>query len=492
MNLAAITSGIILMAASAWLITSASFHPPLSTLAIGITLVRAAGLLRAIFRYLERYLTHTAIFAQLTQIRVNLYKFALMKFPLKSGETGEAELLHDLTVGADQLKNFFPRVVQPILSTLLITIFVTVYLFEYIGNIALLLLISVLSTLVISYMFMNIQEIDDTSYREMVLDFHDGREELIIAGSTQIAITKLNEEVEALRRNEKFNRNKLTNIDTICNLINVTAFVVILNELASCVNIIDLAVWAFILISTQDIFISLPNTVKNFINIKRNNKFEYELEEEIIDTSPQNSTVAIEISNLQFGYSERNSVIKNLSLKVKCGEHIAIMGDSGSGKTTLLYLLLRLWTPSSGRIIINGSIAAATANNYIFSESISKNFFMLHPDITQEKILDSLKICQLDEINIDSELGENGCKISGGERCRLQTSLALAADSDILILDEPTAGLDRRTANNLMSNIIKNSIEKDRTLIVITHDLSIANMMNVIYKIYDGKIIYEG
>ena len=414
----------------------------------------------------------------------------MMKFPLKSGATGEAELLHDLTVGADNLKDLFPRVVQPILSTLLITIFVTAYLFKYIEFFALMLLTSMLLNLIISYIFANMQEIDDTSYREKILDFYDGREELIVAGSDQIAITKLNEEAENLRKLEKNNRNKLINVDTVCNLINAAVFVWILKELAQHVNIIDLAVCAFILLLTMEMFMSLPNAVRNFVAIKLNNNFEYQLESEVSSDVSKNSTAAIEINNLCFGYSTSN-VIENFNLKVEHGEKIAIMGESGSGKTTLLYLILQLWKPKSGNIIINGSIAAATTNNYIFSASIRENFLMLHQNITEERILNALNICQLNEIDIDREIGENGCKISGGERCRLQTALAIAADSDILILDEPTAGLDRITANNLMHEIIRDVTEKDRTLIVITHDLSVANMMNNIYKIYDGKIIYE-
>ena len=259
------------MAASAWLITSASFHPPLSTLAVGITLVRAAGLFRAVFRYLDRYLTHNAIFEQLTQIRLKLYEFALLKFPLKSGATGEAEMLHDLTVSADIVKDFFPRVIQPIFSTIIILLFVTAYLFKIIGMVSLTLPLSIILTLSINYFFANFQDVDDTNYREKLLDFHDGREEIINAGSSDIVIAKLNAEAENLRRIEQFNRNKIANIDSICAAINAAVFVWIFSELAKQVDLIDLAVWVFILILTLELLSTLPNTVRHLIKINRIN-----------------------------------------------------------------------------------------------------------------------------------------------------------------------------------------------------------------------------
>ena len=493
MNLVAITSGLVLMGASAWLITSASFHPPLSALALGITLVRAAGLFRAVFRYLERYLTHTAIFDELTQIRLRFYKFALRTFPLKSGATGEAELLHDLTVGADLLKDFFPRVVQPILSTLIIIFFVTVYLYGIIGISSLTLSLSMLLTLMSSYFFANLREVDDTNYREKLLDFHDGREELIIAGSTEIAINKLSEEAEKLSKIELNNLNKMVNIDSACSFVNAAAFVFILSELADVVDVVDLAVWLFILLMVLEMFASIPNAVRKFHQIKQYKEkiFSSPINQSNQKNFPNEQLNAVEVKDLCFGYSATNNVINNLNFEVKHGEKIAIIGESGSGKTTLLYLLMHLWAPTSGQVLINGSVAASTTNNYIFSKSIRENFQMLHPNINEDKIYNMLRTCQLEGFDIDREIGENGCKMSGGERTRLQIALALATNSDILILDEPTAGLDKNTKNNLMREIMNIANEKDRTLIIITHDLSIAKMMNKIYRLTDGTLIYE-
>ena len=91
-------------------------------------------------------------------------------------------------------------------------------------------------------------------------------------------------------------------------------------------------------------------------------------------------------------------------------------------------------------------------------------------DITDEKIFDALKLCGLDGFDINAPLGEDGANLSGGERNRLQVALAVAQDTDILILDEPTAGLDKIRADNLIANLVDAAQKKNRTLIVITHD----------------------
>ena len=129
---------------------------------------------------------------------------------------------------------------------------------------------------------------------------------------------------------------------------------------------------------------------------------------------------------------------------------------------------MKLFVPNLGTIAINGKIAAATFTNYIFSASIRENFKILHENISDEEILSALRTCELENFDINAPIGEDGANLSGGERNRLQVALAMAKDAEILILDEPTAGLDRKNAEKLIENLILAT--KNRTLIVITHD----------------------
>ena len=178
---------------------------------------------------------------------------------------------------------------------------------------------------------------------------------------------------------------------------------------------------------------------------------------------------------MTFFYNDAQIIFKNFNLEVKRGDKLLITGESGSGKTTLLYLMTKLFTPDGGTVEVNGNVSAATSANYIFSESIRANFKIFHENISDEEILSALKICRLENFDIDAPIGEDAASLSGGERGRLQIALALAKNPDVLILDEPTAGLNRELSENLIAAIIDDAEKNFRTLIIITHDAEIFN-----------------
>lgn len=485
-NLMATSTGLSLMAVSAWLITTAAFHPALSTLAVGITIVRASGIFRAVFKYADRLLTHTAIFSMLTELRIKIYKSAIMRLPLKSGVIGEGELLHDLTVSCDVLKDLFPRVVQPLLCAAIISVTVTIFLAQVIYVYAMILPLSMTILVLLSYVF-NVNEANDSEYRDIMLDMYTGRDEILVSKSVDIVVNKINAESHNFNINSQVNRNKIANIDSVCSAITVTALIIILIELAGKVNIVDLAVWLFILLSTFDTFNALPESMRHlhkiFFKTRKIKKTPTATTNENHYHSAEIFKYIIKADMVRFDYIYGISVLKDVSFNVRRGDKVAIVGESGSGKTTLLYLMIGLWQPDEGSITINGTVSAATTNNYIFSESIRKNFEMMSPGISQDEIYDVLSECQLNGFDIDAYIGENGARLSGGERCRLQTAIAMAVSSDILILDEPTAGLDRVTTNKLMARVIDDCNKKHRTLIVITHDEEVASMMDYVYSL---------
>ena len=458
-NISAALSEILLMASAAWLITSAALQPPLSTLSVGITLVRTAGISRAALRYADRFFSHKIIFKLLDDLREKLYKQAAQIFPLKSGRSHEGELLHSLTVSADLMKDFLPRVILPLTTAALVTILLTYFLFAPLNILALILP---------AIFFMNLipinhKQVDDSDYREKILDFNDGRDELKIFGTTP-AVKFLDKAAENFgEENFKLTARRI-NLDTTFKILNAAGFFFILLKLAAVVDKITLTVWALIFLATLEIFSQIPTAVRTWNKIRRLRDYKIKSLEtaQILPTDK-----AAEIKNLDFGYSNK-FILNDFNLTIERGEKIAVVGESGAGKTTLLYLLMNLFTPDKGSVAIGGKISAATFNNYIFSTSIRANFQMLHENISDEKILSALKICGLENFNIDSPVGEDGANLSGGERNRLQIALAIAKDADILILDEPTAGLDKICAEKLIDNLIETT--KNRTLIIITHD----------------------
>ncbi len=455
-NISAALSEILLMASAAWLIASAALHPPLSSLSIGITLVRTAGISRAALRYADRFISHKIIFKLLDDLRGKLYLLAAKILPMKSGRTREGEFLHELTVSADLLKDFLPRVVLPITTAALVTILLTFFLREP-------LLPIIFAANILLAALIPIKIADDSDYREKILDFSDGRDELKIFG-TEPAIRSLDKAAKSFGTETFKLTARQIEFDTAIKILNAAGFFFMLLKVAAVVDKITLTVWTLIFLATLELFSQLSAAIRT---LKKICAVKLHEDKKNIPAQILTTDKAIEIKNLTFGYGGEK-IFDNFNLTIERGEKIAIVGESGAGKTTLLYLLMNLFSYDSGTIALGGKISAATFTNYIFSASIRENFKMLHENISDEKILAALKICGLENFDIDAPIGEDGANLSGGERNRLQVALAIATDADILILDEPTAGLDKRRAENLIANLI--DATKNRTLIIITHD----------------------
>ena len=461
-NFSAALSEILLMASAAWLIVKSSTHPPLSALSVGITLVRTAGIVRAALRYTDRFFAHKTIFKFLDELREKIFLQSSEIFPLKSGKIFEGELLHNLTVAADLRKDFLPRVILPLTTAFLMTIFLALLLESFVPVI-------IFFIDIICAKNFEVKIANDSDYRKKILDFYEGRDELKIFG-TEPVIKILNQAAKKFAEKQKNIFYRQINFDTLIKIFNAAGIFFILSRLE--VERIYFAVWIFILLAAFEIYSAIPAAIRVCKKISVQ-KFSAPKNLEKVEES-FSKDFAVEFRNVFFSYDGKNFVLKNFNLQVERGEQIAIIGESGAGKTTLLYLMTKLFQPDSGEIFIGGKIGAATFENYIFSASIRDNFKIYCVDILDEEISAVLKICQLESFNLDEKVGENGNFLSGGERVRLQIALALAKNPEILILDEPTAGLDKIRAENLIDAVIKNSTEKNRTLLVITHDKNIS------------------
>ena len=215
----------------------------------------------------------------------------------------------------------------------------------------------------------------------------------------------------------------------------------------------------------------------------------------------------VSFENVAFSYEKDHSILSDISLEANFGTITAIVGGTGSGKSTLLSLLLRLYDPDKGTVLINGidirdfstsdlraKVSIALQQNVLFAKSVKENIAYGLESTTDSDIIDASKIaCAHDFINempsnYETELGERGGKLSTGQRQRLSIARALLKNTPILILDEPTASLDAETEKRVMSNIAKWG--QNRIIFVITHRLSTIKSADRI-AVLDSGVIKE-
>lgn len=213
--------------------------------------------------------------------------------------------------------------------------------------------------------------------------------------------------------------------------------------------------------------------------------------------------------NLTFRYGTRRTVLEHITMHIKKGERIALVGESGSGKTTLVKLLLNLYSPEEGEVLINGNnikdinleslrdkIAYIPQETFLFSGSIMDNLMLGLDDILMEDVIEAAKKAHAHEfinelpLRYETRLEENGMNLSGGQRQRLAIARAILKKPDILILDEATSNLDSITERAIEETIEEYS--KDMTTIIIAHRLSTIKRCNVIYVMENGRVIEAG
>ncbi|AST90281.1 multidrug ABC transporter ATP-binding protein [Sutcliffiella cohnii] len=218
----------------------------------------------------------------------------------------------------------------------------------------------------------------------------------------------------------------------------------------------------------------------------------------------------VSISNVSFRYEEENeSILKNVSLEVKQGETIALVGMSGGGKSTLVSLLPRFYDVTEGSIRLDGvdirdvkvqqlrqNIGMVLQDSILFSDSVRENIALGKPDATKEEIIAAAKAANAHEFimnlqdGYETKVGERGVKLSGGQKQRVAIARVFLKNPPILILDEATSALDLES-----EHLIQESLERlaaDRTTFIVAHRLSTITHANRIVLLEHGEIVEIG
>ena len=220
-------------------------------------------------------------------------------------------------------------------------------------------------------------------------------------------------------------------------------------------------------------------------------------------------TGEIVFEDVSFGYAQGRPVLDHVSLRIAAGERVALVGPSGAGKSTLLSLLLRLYEPGSGRILIDGidirrlkrdslrrAIGIVPQDNMLFAVSVRENIAYGFPQASFEAIERAAQNARAHEFIVDlpegydTEIGERGSGLSGGQRQRLCLARALVKDAAILVMDEPTASIDAVSARLIQESVAR--VHRGRTLLVISHEYSDMASYDRVLVLKEGRLVESG
>jgi ATP-binding cassette subfamily B protein len=217
----------------------------------------------------------------------------------------------------------------------------------------------------------------------------------------------------------------------------------------------------------------------------------------------------IEFDHVRFAYNGNGPVLEDLSLQIEPGKMVALVGPTGAGKTTIVSLLPRFYETSSGQIRIDGTdirryrqkslreqISFVLQETLLFRATVAQNIAYGKPQASHQEIVRAARLANADEFidrmpdGYETMIGERGVTLSGGQRQRITIARAIIRDSPILILDEPSAGLDAES-EKLVFDALENLMQ-GKTSIVIAHRLATVRRADLIFVIDQGRVVEQG
>ena len=198
-------------------------------------------------------------------------------------------------------------------------------------------------------------------------------------------------------------------------------------------------------------------------------------------------------------------MLKNISLAIPQGSKVAIVGPSGSGKTTLLQLIMRYYDPEQGCVLLAGQdirqldadelmgcFGVLSQRSQLFAATIKENLLIAKPDATATELDIAVKAAGLENFigflpeGLETWVGESGVKVSGGEARRLALARIYLKNAPVLILDEPTEGLDSNTERDVFTALA--NFARDKTVVMVTHRRAGLGLVNVVYAMEQGSL----
>lgn len=488
--------------------------------------VRGFAMGRTAGRWGERVVSHNATFKLLTDLRVFFFSKLAPLIPGRVSNLRDADLLNRLVADVDAMDHVYLRLISPMVVGTLGILGLTALLCWFDKDLGL-TLGAILMSLVLAWPILfyklgkrNGSELTQhkAQLRISTLDWLQGYSELTLFGAEERYRNVILNAQDKLLKNQYFNAHFSGIAQALLMLANGWTVVLMLWLAADGVggNTPDpmIALVAFATMASVELLMPIAGAFQHLgqtlTSARRLNDIilsepDVQFPEERIKHSGEFS---IAYKDISFHYPDSDSqVISNVELTIPAKHRVAIVGQTGSGKSTLLQLLNRYWDVQQGTIEIAGkpidqwsesqlrqAISVVSQRVDILNGSLRDNLVMAKPDASDQELAQTLEKVGLSKLledtALDTWLGDGGRQLSGGEKRRIGIARALLHNAPILLLDEPTEGLDKQTEQQMMQLFEQHF--KGKTVVFITHRLVDLDKMDSICLIEQGRIVEHG
>ena len=490
---------------------------PVQTLLIIMVVIAVS---RGVLHYVEQYCNHFIAFKLLSIIRHEVFDVLRKLCPAKLEEKDKGNLISIITTDIELLEVFYAHTISPIaiafITSLIMVIFISQYhIYAGLFALCMYIIVGVLIPLwngkrggqkgleyrnafgeMNSFVLDSLRGIDET------IQYGQGesRKQQISARSIE-----LSKKQEILSHNEASQRS-LTNL-----IILLAGFMMLMLTIKIDLDLNGVLVCTVAMMSSFGPVVALSSLSNNLTQtLASGERVLSLLEEEPLvkeidgEVEENGSFSGAEVKDISFSYDEE-MILKDFSLKLEPGKITGIHGQSGSGKSTLLKLLMRFWDTQKGEVLVDGTNVKqmptkqlrnlesyVTQETQLFHDSISNNISLAKPNATKEEIVQAAKKASIHDFimtlpnGYDTEVGELGDTLSGGEKQRIGIARAFLHDSKMILLDEPTSNLDSLNEGIILKSLKESS--EDKTVVLVSHRTSTMNVCDEVIEMDNGRI----
>ncbi|MCU6664373.1 heme ABC transporter ATP-binding protein/permease CydC [Silvania hatchlandensis] len=489
--------------------------------------VRGTAIARTAGRYFERVVSHDATFRVLQHLRITTFSKLLPLSPAGLARYRQGELLNRVVADVDTLDHLYLRVISPLVGAFVVIVVVTLGLSLLDGTIALALGgIMLLTLFLLPPLFYRAGKSTGENltrlrgeYRQQLTSWLQGQAELTIFGASRRYRAQM-ENTEMSWHEAQRKQSELTALSqALMLLIGGFAVIAMLWMASGGVGgntqpgaLIALFVFCALaafeaLAPVTGAFQHLGQVVASALRITQITSQQPEVQFSTA-SSDVPERLALRLTDVSFAYEgQAQPALDNVNLTIPAGAHVAVLGRTGCGKSTLLQLLTRAWDPAQGQIQFNDtplmqigekalrqSVSVVPQRVHLFSATLRENLLLAAPGAADDVLSAMLAKVGLHKLledeGLNSWLGEGGRQLSGGELRRLAIARALLHDAPLMLLDEPTEGLDATTERQILDLLAKEM--QDKTLLMVTHRLRGLADFDQIIVMDNGKIIEQG